>query len=172
MFQKYLQNAEFVFRKVNIMTVPGQGTAGRIQDSTLMFKDISRSSEGIGTAQDCLNLAVSTSRSNGFAIKSSAPRLIAMTIFILSDAEEIKMIGTWEIRRISSHQVKTVIKRQFQDPAGQAADRLWANSCMILEKSSAQETSYPQEQRFFFRRLAMISSSSTMKIRYMGSPFW
>ena len=46
------------------------------------------------------------------------------------------------------------------------------NSCMILEKSSAQETSYPQEQRFFFRRLAMISSSSTMKIRYMGSPFW
>ena len=46
MFQKYLQNAEFVFRKVNIMTVPGQGTAGRIQDSTLMFKDISRSSEG------------------------------------------------------------------------------------------------------------------------------
>ena len=49
-------------------------------------------------------LAISTSVSKGFAIKSSAPRLIAMTIFILSEAEDIKITGTWEIRRISSHQ--------------------------------------------------------------------
>lgn len=49
---------------------------------------------------------------------------------------------------------------------------LRANSCIILEKSSAQDTSYPQEQRFFFRRFAMILSSSTIKIRYICAPFW
>lgn len=70
MFQKNLQNAEFVFGKVNVMTVPGQGAAGRIENSTFVFQYITRSSEGI------------------------------------SAAEEIKITGTCEIRRISSHRWK------------------------------------------------------------------
>ena len=44
------------------------------------------------------------------------------------------------------------------------------NSCIILEKSSAQDTSYPQDERFFFSTSEMISSSSTIKIRYIVIP--
>ena len=60
----------------------------------------------ISSASDNMNIvmAVSTSRSKGFAIKSSAPIFTAMTMFILSEAEEIKMIGTLETCRIWLHQ--------------------------------------------------------------------
>lgn len=43
MFQKDFQNAEFIFGKIYIMSVPGQYAAGRIQDGTFMFQNIPRS---------------------------------------------------------------------------------------------------------------------------------
>ena len=55
MFQKDFQNAEFIFGKIYIMSVPGQYAAGRIQDGTFMFQNIPRSPKRISTAQDCLN---------------------------------------------------------------------------------------------------------------------
>ena len=45
-----------------------------------------------------------TLKSNGFAIKSSPPILTAITMFMLSDAEERKITGTLETFRISWHQ--------------------------------------------------------------------
>ena len=49
-------------------------------------------------------LAVSTSRSKGLAMKSSAPMFIAMTMFIFSAADERNMTGTRETLRICVHQ--------------------------------------------------------------------
>ena len=49
-------------------------------------------------------LAVSTSRSKGLAMKSSAPMFMAITTFRLSAAEDRNMIGTLERRRSSLHQ--------------------------------------------------------------------
>ena len=49
-------------------------------------------------------MAESTARSKGFGTKSSPPRSMAMTIFMLSETEERKIIGTREIFRISAHQ--------------------------------------------------------------------
>ena len=48
--------------------------------------------------------AVSTSRSKGLAMKSSAPMFMAMTMFIFSDAEERNTTGTRETARICVHQ--------------------------------------------------------------------
>ena len=152
------------------MTVPGQGTAGRIQDSTLMFKDISRSSEGIGTAQDCLNLAVSTSRSNGFAIKSSAPRLIAMTIFILSDAEEIKMIVPGKSTNLLTP-VKTVIKRQFQIQQDKLRISVSKFLYDIGKIFCAGDIISPGTE-ILFQKVGDDLIIFYDEIRYMGSPFW
>ena len=49
-------------------------------------------------------LAVSTFRSKGLAMKSSPPILIAITMFILSDADDRKITGTFDSFRISLHQ--------------------------------------------------------------------
>ena len=48
--------------------------------------------------------AISTFRSKGLAMKSSAPMFMAMTMFILSAAEDRKMMGTRLVRRIWRHQ--------------------------------------------------------------------
>lgn len=48
--------------------------------------------------------AVSTVKSKGFAMKSSPPMFIAMTMFMLSEAEEIKIIGTFDTALICVHQ--------------------------------------------------------------------
>ena len=45
-----------------------------------------------------------TPRSKGFAMKSSPPIFIAMMIFMLSLAEEMNIMGTFDIFRISLHQ--------------------------------------------------------------------
>ena len=37
-------------------------------------------------------------------MKSSAPIFMAITMFMLSEAEEMKMMGTWDVFRISLHQ--------------------------------------------------------------------
>lgn len=37
-------------------------------------------------------------------MKSSPPIVIAITMFMLSDAEEMKMMGTFDTLRISPHQ--------------------------------------------------------------------
>ena len=42
--------------------------------------------------------------SKGLAMKSSAPRFMAMTMFMLSAAEEMKMTGTFETWRMQLHQ--------------------------------------------------------------------
>ena len=47
---------------------------------------------------------MSTLWSKGLAMKSSAPMFMAMTIFRLSAAEEMKMTGTLDTLRISRHQ--------------------------------------------------------------------
>ena len=52
--EKNLQNAEFIFGKRDIVAVLGQGTAGRIEDSTFVFQYISGSPEGIGAAENGL----------------------------------------------------------------------------------------------------------------------
>ena len=49
-------------------------------------------------------MASSTERSKGLAMKSSAPMWMAMTMFMFSEAEDRKRMGTWETRRISWHQ--------------------------------------------------------------------
>ena len=49
-------------------------------------------------------LATSTWLSNGLAIKSSAPRAMAMTMFMLSLALEMNTMGTLEYVRIFSVQ--------------------------------------------------------------------
>ena len=54
MLEKNLQNAEFIFGKRDIVAVPGQGTAGRIEESTFIFQYISGSPEGIGAAENGL----------------------------------------------------------------------------------------------------------------------
>ena len=51
-----------------------------------------------------LTFAVSTPISKGFTTKSSPPIFIAMTIFMLSDADEMNITGTLDIFRISRHQ--------------------------------------------------------------------
>lgn len=69
-----------------------------------MFQDISRVSEGIGSAEDCLDLGhqyVHIKRLGNKVIGSAADN---MTMFMLSAAEEMKITGTWETFRISSHQ--------------------------------------------------------------------
>ena len=48
--------------------------------------------------------AVRTLRSKGLAMKSSPPMFIAMTMFMLSDAEERNITGTFDSFRISLHQ--------------------------------------------------------------------
>ena len=48
--------------------------------------------------------AANTSKSKGLVTKSSPPIFTAITTFILSDAEDIKIIGTWDTLRISPHQ--------------------------------------------------------------------
>ena len=48
--------------------------------------------------------AINTFISNGFGIKSSAPMFIVIIIFILSVAEDIKIIGTLDISLIFLHQ--------------------------------------------------------------------
>ena len=62
----------------------------------------------------------STSKSKGLTIKSSPPIFMAITIFILSPADEMKITGTWENFRIS-----VLCGRQHSDseyePAAQAA---------------------------------------------------
>ncbi len=47
---------------------------------------------------------MSTLPSKGFAMKSSAPMLIAMTMFMLSAAEDMNIIGTFDTARIALHQ--------------------------------------------------------------------
>ena len=96
------------------MTVPGQGTAGRIQDSTLMFKDISRSSEGIGTAQDCLNLG-----SQHIQIKWFCNKIVCTTAHCHDHIHIVRCRGNKDDRYLGNltnllTPVKTVIKRQFQ----------------------------------------------------------
>ena len=49
-------------------------------------------------------MAESTERSKGFGTKSSPPRSMAVTMFMLSETEERKMMGTRETFRISVHQ--------------------------------------------------------------------
>lgn len=49
-------------------------------------------------------LAISTLISKGFTIKSSPPILIAITMFILSDIDDINITGTFDIFLICIHQ--------------------------------------------------------------------
>ena len=48
--------------------------------------------------------AMSTDRSKGFVMKSSPPMFMAMTMFILSAADETNTTGTRDTLRISRHQ--------------------------------------------------------------------
>ena len=68
------------------------------------------SSVGAGAAKSYVRrkmawiFASSTFRSKGLAMKSSPPMFMAMTMFILSDAEERNTTGTFDTRRSSWHQ--------------------------------------------------------------------
>ena len=114
--------------------------------------------------------AVSTCISKGFSIKSSPPIFIAMTIFILSEAEEINTIGTSLISRILWHQwnpLKNGSPMSKRTICGAAV----LNSSITFLKSTTHDTSYPYVCRCFFNDSAIVRSSSTMNTLYIFSTF-
>ena len=117
--------------------------------------------------------AINTVWSKGFAMKSSPPIFMAMTIFILSAAEERKIIGTFDILRISLHQwypLKQGSPISNNTRWGAAA----ANSDKIWWKFSTHTPSRSHFSHCPFITSAMALSSSTMKMQYFiqDNPFF
>lgn len=69
-----------------------------------MLNHIDISLKRITPPQQCLNLCRQNIQVERLFYKSSPPIFMAMTIFILSDADDRKMIGTLENSRILWHQ--------------------------------------------------------------------
>lgn len=168
--EKNLQNAELIFGKGDIVAVPGQGTAGRIEESTFVFQYISGSPEGIGAAENGLYFG-----SQDIHVKWFCNKIIGAAAHCHDHIHVIGSGGNKDDRYLRDSAdfltpVKTIVKWQLQIQQDEL--RIETGKFLYnIGKSCAQETSYPQEQRFFFRRFAMISSSSMIKIRYMGAPF-
>ena len=90
---------------------------------------------------------------------------IAMTIFILSDAEEINITGTLEILRISPHQWYP-LKKGSPISIRTRCGAYSANAVMIFRKSLTHSASSPHSSACSLTACAIPSSSSTIKIRY------
>ncbi len=106
-------------------------------------------------------LAISTAESKGLAIKSSAPSPMAMTIFMLSEVKEMKMIGTLETLRISPRQWYPLSTGRPMS-SGTICGRHSAKSVITSRKIPTTRHSRAHILCFFFYRSEMPWSTSTI----------
>ena len=99
-------------------------------------------------------------------MKSSPPMFMAMTMFMLSEAEDRKIMGVRLSFRISAHQWYPLRKGS---PI--SSSTRWGakseNSSMTRVRSPARRASQPQELIYLTTAAAMASSSSTRNILYI-----
>src|SRR5699024_2553966 len=94
---------------------------------------------------------------------------MAMTIFILSDADDRKMIGTLENSRILWHQWNPLKNGSMMSRRIRCGEQAAVSSRIFL-KSSTYFTSYPHRVRWDARVSAMVISSSIIRILYITLP--
>ena len=110
--------------------------------------------------------AISTLISKGLTIKSSPPILIAITIFILSDIEDINIIGTLDTVLICVHQwypLKNGNPISISTRCGSTSTNVFNTSL----KSVTTKASYPHFISCSFTVSAITLSSSTINILYI-----